>query len=265
MWLFNGVYIKLSSYWRYSPVALVTGWNPVSSLWVLFFEHPIIPTFPGVESWRCRGEIVLLPLGHSPLGVSYMFYVHHFIPKSWGKCSNLTCAYFFRWVAVEPPNSTIEEPTEADLATSEQLKQVERSTDLSGDWFTNLAIQGYRIQPKWSDWCLCCFSIANKANRFRSNKHSSMFILFSIFQFETGIQRWWMFDFVLFRIPADYKLPLWDFRRQLQSIVDCWILVLNGTYGFSFGESLGDTPWRINMEHKNGALEDDVPLQLGGF
>ena len=30
--------------------------------------------------------------------------------------------------------------------------------------------------------------------------------------------------------------------------------------GFSWA-----TPWRINMEHKNGALEDDVPFQLGGF
>ena len=23
------------------------------------------------------------------------------------------------------------------------------------------------------------------------------------------------------------------------------------------------TPWKINMEHKNGGLEDDFPFQLG--
>ena len=26
-----------------------------------------------------------------------------------------------------------------------------------------------------------------------------------------------------------------------------------------------DTPWKINMEPKNGGLEDDFPFQLGDF
>ena len=26
-----------------------------------------------------------------------------------------------------------------------------------------------------------------------------------------------------------------------------------------------DTPWKINMEHNNGGLEDDIPFQLGDF
>ena len=26
---------------------------------------------------------------------------------------------------------------------------------------------------------------------------------------------------------------------------------------------LVDTPWKINMEHKNGGLEEDFPFQLG--
>ena len=28
---------------------------------------------------------------------------------------------------------------------------------------------------------------------------------------------------------------------------------------------LGSTPWKINMEHNNGGLEDDVPFQFGDF
>ena len=29
--------------------------------------------------------------------------------------------------------------------------------------------------------------------------------------------------------------------------------------------TMGFTPWKINMEPKNGGLEDDLPFQLGDF
>ena len=34
--------------------------------------------------------------------------------------------------------------------------------------------------------------------------------------------------------------------------------------GFNNGET-PTTPWKINMEHKNGGLEDDFPFQFGVF
>ena len=30
-------------------------------------------------------------------------------------------------------------------------------------------------------------------------------------------------------------------------------------------KTTGHTPWKINMEHENGGLEDDVLFQLGDF
>ena len=37
-----------------------------------------------------------------------------------------------------------------------------------------------------------------------------------------------------------------------------------GSKGLIEVDEISFTPWKINMEHDNGGLEDDFPLQIGG-